>query len=309
VSSTTVDLTGRSEPERVELAGRGLMLVADRWAPAGPSRGVLVLLPGGGQTRHSWDRSAQQLASSGWTTWTVDARGHGESGWAPRPAADYGIVAQAADLEAALRELRRRDGGWTALIGASMGGMTAMQYVATHPRGTAQGGDAVDALVLVDITPSTEPAGVARIRAFMDTGKDGFGSLDELIDAVSAYRPGIPRRSAASLRHNVRQGEDGRFYWHWDPQFHRLDNGLADRDANRRALLAAARHVDVPTLVLRGDASDVVSADGAAELLDVLPRGEEQTIRGAGHMVVGDDNSMFVRAVEEFLGRHALREE
>jgi pimeloyl-ACP methyl ester carboxylesterase len=282
------------DPERVELPGDAITLVADRWVPARASRGVLVLLPGGGQTRHSWDASARQLAGAGWTVYTLDPRGHGESDWAPRPAADYGVVAHAADLAAVLGRIVERDSGWLALVGASMGGMTAMQYAASHP-------GAVGAIVLVDITPSVEAAGVERIRSFMSRGKAGFDSMDEVLDAVAAYRPGAPRRPPESLRHNVRRGSDGRYYWHWDPEFHRPDNGLADREANRRRLLEAAASIDVPALVVRGGTSDVVSDAGVAELLAVLPHGEGRSLPDAGHMVVGDDNDAFVGEVLSFL--------
>jgi alpha-beta hydrolase superfamily lysophospholipase len=56
-------------------------LLADAYGdPADPP---IVLLHGGGQTRHSWGATAGDLGSSGWYALTLDLRGHGGSGWSP----------------------------------------------------------------------------------------------------------------------------------------------------------------------------------------------------------------------------------
>ena len=57
----------------------------------------------------------------------------------------------------------------------------------------------------------------------------------------------------------------------------------------------------VPTLMVRGAESDVVSKDGAAELRRLIPGAKEADVPGAGHMVVGDDNDAFSREVLTFL--------
>jgi pimeloyl-ACP methyl ester carboxylesterase len=181
-----------------------------------------------------------------------------------------------------------------------MGGMAAMTFAAEAP-------DGLGALVLVDITPTVEEVGTKRIKAFMSAGLAGFDSMDEVVDAVARYRPDQPPRDASSLRHNIRRGDDGRIHWHWDPQFQRPDNGLSDRELNRTLLLSAARQVRVPTLVLRGAQSDVVSDDGVAELMAILPTAETASIAGSGHMIVGDDNDSFVGALWSFVEAHAPR--
>jgi pimeloyl-ACP methyl ester carboxylesterase len=287
-------------PERVELSGDGVVLVGDRWDGGEAPRGVLVLLPGGGQTRHSWDGAAGTLSRRGWTVYTLDPRGHGESQWAPRPKSDYGIAALAADVASAVHDIGERDPGWTVLVGASMGGMAAMTFAAEVP-------DGLGALVLVDITPTVEEAGTERIKAFMNAGIAGFDSMDDLVEAVARYRPDQPARDASSLRHNIRRGDDGRIHWHWDPEFQRPDNGLSDPELNRTLLLSAARQILVPTLVVRGAQSDVVSDDGVAELMAILPTAETASVAGAGHMVVGDDNDSFIGALLSFVEAHVPR--
>jgi len=76
------------------------------------------------------------------------------------------------------------------------------------------------ALVLVDIAPRIEAGGVDRIQAFMTRNPDGFGSLQEVAEAIASYQPHRARpRNLDGLGKNVRLGPDGRYRWHWDPRF------------------------------------------------------------------------------------------
>lgn len=270
----------------ITFTGAGGKIVGDRWDGAG--RGTVLLLHGGGQTRHSWFRAAAGLARAGWDTVAVDARGHGESDWAPD--ADYGMDALVADLAAVVEQLGERP----VLVGASMGGMTALV-------GQGERGDLARALVLVDVVPRMEPAGVRRIMDFMGANPDGFGSLDEVADAVRAYNPHRTRPpNPQGLRKNVRQREDGRWYWHWDPAFLRIGDEPSRATAVARSRAAAAA-VRVPTLLVRGGESDIVSDAGVADLKALIPDSRFAEVGGTGHMVAGDDNDVFTRAVRGFL--------
>ena len=60
----------------------------------------------------------------------------------------------------------------------------------------------------------------ARIQQFMRANLDGFASLEEAADAVSAYREHRSRpKDVSGLKKNLRLKEDGRWYWHWDPKY------------------------------------------------------------------------------------------
>jgi pimeloyl-ACP methyl ester carboxylesterase len=274
-------------PEHVFFDGAGVQLAGERWS-ANPSKGVVLLLHGGGQTRHSWKRTASRLAAVGWTTITLDTRGHGESGWAADR--DYSMDAFVADLRAVADTMPRPP----VVIGASMGGLTALVSEGEHPGGTR-------ALVLVDVAPRVEQQGSERIQAFMKGAPEGFASLDEVADAVAAYNPHRPRpQSTDGLRKNVRLHEDGRWYWHWDPEFvHGGDEPSRALQPDR--LYAAARAVRVPTLLIRGQLSDILSPEGAAELLELIPTARYVDVAGTGHMVAGDDNDVFTQALTRFL--------
>jgi pimeloyl-ACP methyl ester carboxylesterase len=294
--------------QQLSLRGDGLTLAAERWEPASRRVGIALLLHGGGQTRHSWQTTCRRLAEHGWAALALDTRGHGESDWAPD--ADYSIDALVADLRAVLAELDEPP----VLIGASMGGMTAL---------IAQGEDPTlgRGLVLVDVTPRIELEGAAEIADFMRSGEGGFASLDEVADAVVAYNPHRERPPRPEgLRKNLRKIE-GRWYWHWDPRFlserhWRGDSaGSADggddpdaaemRDLTARAE-AAARAVTVPTLLFRGAHSKIVSESSAGELQRLIPTARRLDVSGAGHMVAGDDNDVFSGGLLDWLERGVL---
>ena len=278
-------------PDVVKLKGQAGIIVGDRWEGEG-SRGTVLLLHGGGQTRHSWNRSARSLAAVGWDVITLDARGHGESDWAPD--GDYSVDGLVADLLLVRDELASPIP--PVIIGASMRGMTAL--VAEGERGGL-----ARALVLVDIVPRIELDGVEKIGAFMGSAPDGFESLEDVADAVAAYQPHRKRPSnIEGLRRNVRLAEDGRLYWHWDPAFQSIGDDLdIDREGHQQRLGDAARRITVPTLLVRGMLSDIVSEAGAAELLEMMPHATAIDVAGAGHMVAGDDNAIFVDHTTAFL--------
>jgi pimeloyl-ACP methyl ester carboxylesterase len=275
--------------EMTYIGGGGVRLAAERWeaGDSAPRAGTALLLHGGGQTRHSWNRTAARLASHGWTAIAVDARGHGDSQWAAD--ADYSLNAFVGDLAAIVDMLDAPP----VLIGASLGGMTALVGQGTDPN-MARG------LVLVDITPRVEPAGRERIMSFMSSAPDGYASLEDVADAIHAYNPNRPRpHNLEGLRKNVRQQSDGRWHWHWDPKFLRIGDEPA-RAVDTARLYEAARNITIPTLLVRGTRSDIVSPESAAELLRLIPTAKAVEVE-AGHMIAGDDNDVFSAHLLEFL--------
>ena len=267
--------------------GAGLTVVVECFG--GPSElPPVLLLHGGGQTRHSWSGTAGQLAARGYEAWTMDLRGHGDSDWASD--GDYTTDAMVEDLDAVCAEI----GPPPVLVGASMGGMVGLVSEGTLRPGRFQG------LVLVDIATQMEAAGVERIVGFMSAAPDGFASLDEAADAIAAYRPNRPRPSNLDgLRKNLRQGEDGRWRWHWDPAF--LSGKSRDGRTDIDTLGDAARNLTVPTLLVRGRMSDMLSLEGVATFREQCPHARFVDIADAGHMVVGDRNDAFTEAVVDFV--------
>ena len=275
-----------SEVRRVRTPA-GLSLVLERFGdPSG--RPTVLLLHGGGQTRHSWSGTAGQVAARGYEAWTMDLRGHGDSDWAPD--GDYTTEAMVEDLDGVCAEIGRPP----VLVGASMGGIVGLVSEGSLRPGRLHG------LVLVDIATQLESAGIERIVGFMSAAPDGFATLDEAADAIAAYRPDRPRPgNVDGLRKNLRRGGDGRWRWHWDPAFLSSKSREGRRDAN--ALGDAARNLTVPTLLVRGRMSDMLSLEGVATFRAQCPHADFVDIAEAGHMVVGDRNDAFTAAVIDFV--------
>ncbi len=274
-------------PSRIVVhAGDGVPLVGERiGAAAAPP---VLFAHGFGQTRLAWRATAAALAAAGWQCISFDARGHGDSGRVAGGA--YHLEQFMADL----RQLIAAQAQPPVLVGASMGGLL----------GIAVAGDAAPAplaaLALVDITPRWEPAGVARVLDFMRAHPQGFADADDAARAVAdylAHRRQTP--DARRLRKLLRPGADRRLYWHWDPAL--LDVVEREGPQYQPALLDATRAVRVPTLLLSGAASDVVSAASAAEFTRLLPAARHVTVAGATHMLAGDANDAFVAALTDFL--------
>ncbi|MCM6776794.1 alpha/beta hydrolase [Nocardia sp. CDC159] len=282
-----------SEPRRLAFRGYGdITLAGESWGPEdGP---LAVFLHGGGQTRHSWKESGAALAKAGLRAVLLDARGHGESEWAPD--GNYTREAMTADLLGILGELGRP----AIVVGASMGGLTALLATARP------GSERIAGLVLVDVVPRPEHRGVERVLNFLGGHREGFDTLEQAADAVAAYLPHRPRpRNTDGLRRNLRQRADGRWYWHWDPAM--LSGRGEDIELHSEALEAAARDLTIPVLLVRGRLSDVVSEQGVADFRTLVPHMEYVEIGGAAHTAASDVNDEFSDAVVDFVRTHLAR--
>jgi pimeloyl-ACP methyl ester carboxylesterase len=268
----------------------GITLAGDSW---GPTDGrPVILLHGGGQTRHAWKQTGSTLGALGYYAITFDARGHGDTDW--DPAGDYSQdtrVNDLCDVAAANGMLE------PILIGASMGGVTSIIAVGESRLRAS-------ALVLVDIAPRVEPSGVSRIRQFMNQRPDGFGTLQEVADAIQAYQPHrqVPD-SLDGLAKNVRIGDNGRYYWHWDPKTRRQEMSPTERQTR---LERCTRQLRLPVMLIRGQLSDVLSERGAEEFLRMCPGSEYANIAGTAHMVAGDRNDVFTSVITDFLARNII---
>jgi pimeloyl-ACP methyl ester carboxylesterase len=281
------------------IGSSGNKLVADVFGENGPS---VILLHGGGQTRHAWRTTANQLAKRGWTAYALDQRGHGDSEWVKDGA--YTFQEFADDVKAVAQELTRRDGKKPVAIGASLGGISAMLAEGESLRD--KGEHLLSSLVLVDITPRVDYEGVAKVQGFMRANaREGFASVEEAADAVAEYLPHRPRpKNNEGLKKNLRLSPDGRWRWHWDPRF--MDGRTRfdpDRERLERSMLDAASNIKVPALLVRGGSSELVQEAHAKEFLELVPHAEYVDVADARHMVAGDQNDHFSVAVLDFLGR------
>ncbi len=259
----------------------------------------VLLAHGGGQTRRAWKRVTGELTSAGFRVIALDLRGHGDSAWSED--GSYDLRDFASDLVAVSSQLDRKP----AVVGASLGGLAGMIAEGELASGSFA------SLTLVDIAPRMEPSGVMRVVGFMEKHIDrGFASPQEAAEIIASYMPHRQKRGAGgNLKHYLRQKADGRFYWHWDPQFIRniMSEKRLDPEHQERqfeGLSKAAANLSLPLHLVRGGSSDLVSEESVTHLRKMVPHAEYTDIAGATHMVVGDSNDAFSAAIVGFLKRH-----
>ena len=272
----------------------GLSLRLLEWS----SEGVpLLFVHGFGNEAHIWDDFVPALAPH-YAVHALDWRGHGESDWHPDGA--YAWDDHLRDLKAIVDHL-----GFErfVLCGHSLGGRVSLLFAGEQPERLA-------GLVVVDTGPEHDPRGQVRIRMEAESHPDpSFASVSEYETALShQYVAATPAAIRRMAEHGLRQRDDGRYVLKMDTALR--DFGRAqlseeevrsqERELTAR-LWAACETVPCPTLVVRGAASDILSADVADKMAeDVLTAGSLAVIARASHSVMTDNPEDFGKALNAF---------
>ena len=265
-----------------------IKIAADVWGSNNEE--LVILLHGGGQTRHAWGDTGKKLAEAGYHSVALDLRGHGDSEW--HADGDYSIRAYKDDLVSIINEI----GKPARLVGASLGGMASLVLA-----GDEINSDLCTALIMVDIGIYPDPVGSDRIVSFMLSGEKGFDSLEDVAKSISDYLPHRKKpKDLEGLKKNLRLKGDGRYYWHWDPRFIRRRPGSRDRRYFDLQLKAAEK-VTIPTLLIRGALSDVVTMEDVDYFLSIISHAKFVEIENAAHMIAGDRNDIFAEEAIKFL--------
>ncbi|HEY2482955.1 MAG TPA: alpha/beta hydrolase [Caulobacteraceae bacterium] len=245
----------------------------------------LVLLHGYTGHARSWDAFAEAMTDR-YRVLALDQRGHGESGWAG--AGHYGIEAMTEDLRTFVAALGLR--GFT-LLGLSMGGMVAMDYAGGRPSELA-------ALVIVDIGPELVTSGAERIQVAQQAS-DVFDSRDAAF-AVARAANSLPPEAHQRHRvdYNLMMTEDGRWTWRYDRAL-RSVRELRPRDAETGWRSCA--NIAVPTLLIRGELSDILGPDVAERMIQTIPDSRLATVANSGHGIPLDSPDGFLAAARSFL--------
>ena len=265
---------------------RGLRFSYRDWPSTKANAQDLVLLHGYTGHARSWDFFAQAM-SSRYRVLALDQRGHGETDWAPPDA--YDTSEMVTDLEHFVNALDLRE---FALLGLSMGGLVSIGYAGKRPGRLAR-------LVIVDIAPELDMEGLKRIQAGV-VRSDVFMSVDEAYARARADNP-IPPDD--QLRHRIEYSlmrrEDGRFTYRYDRALRDPKNPRTGIPAEEGWRLVA--NIDVPTLLVRGELSDILSKPVAARMANAIPDCRLVEVAGSSHPVPLDKPDAFLRAVSAFL--------
>jgi esterase len=259
----------------------------------------LVLLHGGGLTAHTWDMACLLLRQH-FHCIALDMRGHGDTGWTPedRLGEDNGEL-MVADTAAFIDHL-----GYAQVIlcGMSMGGMNAIRYAAVHH-------DRIERLVIVDIAPVTMAQGLMELEAFRRE-TETMSRFEDFLERAIQFNPQRkPDHLKYSLLHSLKPVDDG---WTWK-QDHRPrpthdlpeEQLLEARKQRSETLWAQVRQIPVPTLLMRGEISKILSAEAADQMVSEMRDAEHVVISGAGHSVQGDNPRGFAEALHAFIERRA----
>ncbi|MBL4839038.1 MAG: alpha/beta hydrolase [Kordiimonadaceae bacterium] len=256
-------------------------------------KGSVVLAHGGGQTRHSWAAAGDVFAKAGYLAVLADLRGHGDSGWAKTGIYSHDDFAKDSNVLAAWAQ--EKTGKKPHYIGASLGGVAGLIAEGSlYPASFAS-------LTLVDVTPRVKAEGFASIISFMKKDMvEGFKTIEDAAESIAAYMPNRKSPpSVSGLKKNLKLGGDGRWRWHWDPSF--LETLPAAREELQVRLEEAARNISIPMHLIKGRESELVSDIEVAHFRTLLPEAAVTDIAGAGHMVAGDRNDVFVEAALKFI--------
>jgi pimeloyl-ACP methyl ester carboxylesterase len=287
------------EPEVLRVPGAdGLTLNLLSWSEEGVP---LLLIHGFSNEAHIWDDFAPQLAPY-YRVLAMDLRGHGDSDWHPDAAYDYEDHVN--DVESLFDHLGIER---AVLVAHSLGGRVAMLFSGRHP-------ERVAGLVIVDSAPELDARGTTRISLDVAQNRDpSFGSVAEYEQMlVHGYPAATPTAIARMARHGVKQRDDGRWVLKMDTRFRGAVGGDPDgpsaealrehHERHREAMWKALEQAPCPALVVRGAASDILSAEVADRMADeVLPQGQLAVVARAGHSVMTDNPDGFADAVRSFV--------
>lgn len=233
---------------------------------------LLVCIHGLSGNAHNFDGLAPHLARD-WHVMALDVRGRGDSEWGP--SGDYNAPIYVKDLVAMLDALGHAR---VALIGTSMGGIIAMMFAGGYP-------DRVDRLVLNDVGPEIEPAGIGRINDYMASAPSSFANLEEVAAYYRENYPPLRQAPDQALRDfvqwAVRPGPEGRLVWKLDPAVRNIPRtGSAARPMD---LWMPYARIVAPVLALRGAASDILSRATTDRMRVVQRRTTVVEVPGVGH--------------------------
>jgi pimeloyl-ACP methyl ester carboxylesterase len=266
------------------------------WGDAHNPR-VLVCVHGLTRCGRDFDYLGQALASD-YRVVCPDVVGRGQSDWLREPL-HYAIPQYAADMVALLARLDVETVDW---LGTSMGGMIGMALAAQPPADIAP----IRRLILNDVGPVIGAGALARIGEYLATPPD-FATIEEAERYIRLIAAPFGNLTDGQWRHLtervVKTGSDGRIALRYDPGIAAPFNaavaaqGEAGKDVDLWPLYDMIR---CPTLVVRGETSDLLSRQTVTAMGERGPRARGVEIPGVGHAPMFMDDIQ-VAVVQDFL--------
>ncbi|HTQ75317.1 MAG TPA: alpha/beta hydrolase [Burkholderiales bacterium] len=250
-------------------AGRRIAYV--EWGEPGAE--VLMCVHGLTRCARDFDFLAPEMARRGYRVICPDVAGRGDSDWLKEPM-DYAIPTYAKDMLMLMADQKLESVRW---VGTSLGGLIGMA-IAAMPESPIQ------RLALNDVGPVLTLAAIRRIAEYV--GKwpplPTIEAAEQFVRATSAtFGPHTDAEWRFLTEHVVRRNADGSFRMHYDPAIAVPFNAeLPDRDLELWKLYDT---IHCPTLVLRGEHSDLLSRETVGQMAVRGPRAHAIEIPGVGH--------------------------
>jgi pimeloyl-ACP methyl ester carboxylesterase len=250
---------------------------------------VLVCVHGLTRCARDFDFLARDLASR-YRVVCPDVAGRGDSDWLTNPMA-YQVSTYVSDMVTLLARLDVETVDW---VGTSLGGLIGMALAALP-------GSPIARLVLNDVGPVVTRASLARIGSYV--GKwpplPTMDAAEAYVRTVSApFGPHADAEWRFLTEHVVRKNQDGSLRMHYDPAIAiAFTSQPPDHDLDLWDLYERIR---CPTMVIRGERSDLLTRDTASEMASRGPRAKVAEIAGVGHAptLLHEDQ---IKLVREFL--------
>lgn len=263
-------------------AADGTSLAVTAW---GNTPASIVLMHGFADASYLWNPFARSLMNHAGVL-AMDLRGHGDSGW--DRSGRYGVGAFVADANIILERLCS---GGLVLVGHSLGAELAIRLAAMDPR-------RVRALVLVDGGPGVADTGVSQARVHFKQRIQTFAGRPEYRRALREWLPlADPEMVELSVQQALRECEGG-YRLKCDPRLGEMAS--PDADGTLWSLLES---LHCPSLLIRAEASAVLSRNAATEIVRRIPRVRCETVAMAGHAVMMDNPKEFGAILQRFIGR------
>lgn len=263
--------------------------------PGRDDRPPVLCLPGLTRNARDFSHVAEQLAGE-WRVLCPDMRGRGDSAYA-KDSATYNPMQYADDLVMLLEQegIER-----FVSFGTSLGGLLTMIFAMTQP-------DRLAGVLLNDVGPEIDPAGLERIRSYVGQGRSfptwmhAARSLEEAQGAVFPHYQ-IADWLATAKRCMV-VGGNGRVVFDYDMKIAEpfsQPGGEAGVDMWPGIDGLKGR----PVLLLRGGLSDILSPETLAKMAARLDDVEAVTVPNVGHAPMLDEPEA-VAAIGRLLARIA----
>ncbi|MDX2223764.1 MAG: alpha/beta hydrolase [Rhodospirillaceae bacterium] len=273
----------------------GLRLHVRDYAGPADARFTVICIPGLTRNARDFETVAPHLAAR-YRVLCVSLRGRGPSDYAKDPMS-YQPPTYVRDMMALFKHFGLKR---AALVGTSLGGLVSILLGAVMPT-------KVLGIVLNDIGPDIDPAGLTRIAGFVARGYAG-PSWDAAADALQALDgklfPDYTRDDwLAMARKRFRQADDGTIHHNYDINIAKPFGDAAKAGAAATSLWPFyARLAGIPVLAVRGVMSDVLAPATFAKMKTVLPHIEQCTVPQRGHTPYLDE-PVARAAVDDFLAR------